>query len=69
VDIDLPRPRYRVNLAYQVNPRLQLGMEYNPKAGELNPTLNYMVQFENEKLPMINFGTSSDRIGTPPGPR
>lgn len=65
----MPRPRYRVNLSYQATPRLQLGLEYNPKAREVNPILNYMLNFETERMPMINFGTSSDRIGTPAGPR
>lgn len=54
---------------YQVNQRLQLGLEYNPNAREVGPLANYMLNFESATAPMINLGTSSDRIGTPPGPR
>lgn len=52
---------------YRFDNRLQLGLEYNPGAKELGPLVNYMVNFETENTPMINFGTSSDRIGTPAG--
>lgn len=69
VDIDLDRPRYRFTGMYQVNPCLALGIEANPSANEVGPLLNYMIQPETESLPMMNFGTSSDRIGTPAGPR
>lgn len=48
--------------------RLSLGVEYNPLAEEVGPLLNYMIAEETETRPMINFGTSSDRIGTPAGP-
>lgn len=54
---------------YQVDKRLQLGIEYNPLANEVGPLVNYMVAFEDKNWPMINIGTSSDRIGTPPGPQ
>lgn len=47
--------------------RLQLGLEYNPNARELGPLVNYMLHFETEKTPMVNFGSSSDRIGTDAG--
>lgn len=53
---------------YQVDPKLQIGVEYNPKADEVGPLLNYMIQLETVDKPMLNFGLSSDRIGTPPGP-
>lgn len=52
---------------YRIDDRLQLGLEFNPGARELGPLVNYMVNFETENTPMINFGTSSDRIGTPAG--
>lgn len=52
---------------YRVDSRLQLGIELNPGAGEIGPLVNYMVNLETETMPMINFGTSSDRIGTPAG--
>ena len=44
-------------------------MEYNPNAREVGPLVNWMINYESEKWPMVNFGTSSDRIGTPIGPR
>jgi len=69
IDIDLERPRYRFTGMYQASPKLQLGLEYNPAANEVGPLLNYMIQPETDRQPMMNFGTSSDRIGTPPGPR
>lgn len=68
MDIDLPRPRYRFTATYRFTPRLQAGLEYNPNAGEVGIIGNYILATESEKSPMINLGTSSDRIGTPPGP-
>lgn len=44
-------------------------MEYNPGAGEVNPIGNYILTPETAKWPMVSFGTSSDRIGTPAGPK
>lgn len=55
-------------MAYRFTPRLQAGVEWNPKAGEVSLIGNYIVTQETEHFPMINLGTSSDRIGTPPGP-
>ena len=54
---------------YRVDRKLSIGFEYNPLAGEVNPLLNYMIQEETDRMPLINFGTSSDRIGTPKGPQ
>lgn len=68
VDVDLERPRYRMTATYRFTPRLQAGLEWNPKAGEVGFIGNYILATETESRPMINFGTSSDRIGTPPGP-
>lgn len=68
MDLNLPRPRWRFTGVYRFNPRLQAGLEWNPNARELGFIGNYIVQVETEKLPMISLGTSSDRIGTPPGP-
>jgi len=53
---------------YRFTPRLQAGLEYNPNAPEIGLIGNYIIATESEKSPMINFGWSSDRIGTPPGP-
>lgn len=63
----MARPRWRFNTAYRINPRLQAGFEYNPVVGEILPTVNWVLQTEAETTPMISFGTSSDRIGTPEG--
>lgn len=68
MDVDLPRPRYRFTGTYRFTPRLQAGLEYNPNAGEVGFIGNYMIAHETPSRPMINLGTSSDRIGTPPGP-
>lgn len=51
----------------QASPRLQLGIELNPAAGEVGPLANYMLNVESADTPMMNLGTSSDRIGTPAG--
>jgi len=48
---------------------LQAGIEYNPNAREVGLIGNYILATETANQPMINLGTSSDRIGTPPGPR
>jgi len=53
---------------YRFTPRFQAGLEYNPAASEVNPLFNWTLNPESDKLPMINLGMSSDRIGTPPGP-
>jgi hypothetical protein len=37
VDTELPRPRWRATANYRVVPSLQLGIEYNPVAGEVGP--------------------------------
>lgn len=47
--------------------RLQIGLEFNPAADEIGPIANWILQPESEKRPMLSLGTSSDRIGTPPG--
>lgn len=48
---------------------MQAGIEYNPNAREVNLIGNYIFATETANRPMISFGTSSDRIGTPAGPR
>ena len=53
---------------YRFTPRFQAGMEWNPNAREAGFIGNWILNPESEKYPMINLGTSSDRIGTPPGP-
>lgn len=61
------RPRWRFNVARRVTPRAQIGLEYNPAADEVTPTANWVAMTETEALPMVSFGTSSDRIFSPPG--
>lgn len=63
------RPRWRFNLAYGVDDRLLVGLEYNAVVSELSPTANYTLLFETAKQPMISLGTSSDRIFSPEGTR
>lgn len=65
VDTNAARPRWRFNVAYRVLPRLSLGLEYNPAVGEINPTMNWIAHVETHKVPLVSFGTSSDRIFTP----
>jgi hypothetical protein len=43
-------------------------LEWNPNAREAGFIGNYILSPETEKWPMVSLGTSSDRIGTPPGP-
>lgn len=68
MDIDLPRPRWRFTGTYRLTPRVQAGLEYNPNASEVGFIGNWIANLESDSWPMVNFGTSSDRIGTPPGP-
>lgn len=48
-------------------PRLSLGLEYNPRADDVNPLANWVAVTERRHRPALIFGTSSDRIGTPEG--
>ncbi len=63
----IPRAAVRTTLTYQFHPRLQLGVEYNPRAGEFKPLMNLLLITETEKRPALMIGTSTDRIGTPEG--
>jgi hypothetical protein len=47
---------------------VQAGVEWNPGAGEVGFIGNWIANVESPTFPMISFGTSSDRIGTPKGP-
>lgn len=62
------RPRWRFTGTYRFTPRFQAGIEWNPAAEEAGFIGNWTLNPESEKYPMVNLGTSSDRIGTPPGP-
>ena len=50
-----------------MHPRLQIGVEWNPRVDELNPLLNAHLMTETRTRPALIVGTSSDRIGTPSG--
>ncbi len=52
---------------YRVVPTLQLGVEYNPVAGEVDPLATWFLLTETERRPAVFLGTSSDRIGSPRG--
>lgn len=61
------RAKWRNTLTYQIHPRLNIGIEYNPLAGKLSPLANFVALTETNKRPAVIFGTSSDRIGTTSG--
>jgi len=63
----LERARWRNNLSYALRDDLTVGIEYNPLAQDLHPTLNWRLVDETETRPSLMIGTSSDRIGTPHG--
>ena len=63
----IPRAAVRTTLTYRFHPRLQAGIEYNPRAGEFKPLANVLLMTEKEKRPALMLGTSTDRIGTPSG--
>ena len=52
---------------YTVIPKLQLGIEYNAVAGEVDPLATWFLLTETERRPALFLGTSSDRIGSPKG--
>ena len=59
----------RTTLTYRFTPRLQAGIEVNPRSTEekVNPLMNWLVVPEGTRTPAVIVGTSSDRIGTPGG--
>ena len=63
----IPRAAVRTTLTYKFHPRVQAGIEYNPRASELAPLANILLLTETEKRPALMIGTSTDRIGTPSG--
>jgi hypothetical protein len=67
VEGQIDRAAFRSTLTYKPMPRLSLGVEYNPLAGDINPLANWLAVKETEQRPAIMFGTSSDRIGTDEG--
>ena len=67
VDTELERPRWRATANVRVGPTLQLGIEYNPVAGEVGPLVTWFLLTAGERRPAVFVGTSSDRIGSPEG--
>ncbi len=67
MDTDAARPRWRFNAAHRLTPRLSVGLEFNPAVSEVNPIANWIAHTEMGNIPMISFGTSSDRIFSPKG--
>jgi hypothetical protein len=63
----IPRASVRTTLTYSFHPRLSAGIEYNPRANEVAPLVNFLVLTETAKRPALMVGTSTDRIGTPSG--
>ena len=63
----IPRAAVRTTLTYKFHPRVQAGIEYNPRAGEVKPLANILLLRETERRPALMIGTSTDRIGTPSG--
>ncbi len=57
----------RTTLTYKFHPRVQAGIEYNPRASEFKPLANILVLTETRRRPALMVGTSTDRIGTPSG--
>lgn len=63
----IPRAAVRTTLTYKFHPRVQLGIEYNPRASEIKPLANILLLTETKRRPALMVGTSTDRIGTPHG--
>ena len=63
------RAQLRTTLSYRIAPRLQAGVEINPRSTEekANPLVNWLALPETRNRPAVIVGTSSDRIGTPSG--
>jgi hypothetical protein len=61
------RAAVRATLIYRLHPRFHVGLEYNPKVGEVHPLITFIPVTETINRPAIIFGISSDRIGTPSG--
>ena len=63
------RAQVRTTMTYRLTPRLQAGIEVNPRSTEerVNPLANWLAVPERSNRPAVIIGTSSDRIGTPGG--
>jgi hypothetical protein len=67
IHIDVPRASRRLTLTYRFLPRLTAGVEYNPRADEVAPLVNWLAVTETARRPALMFGASTDRLGTPSG--
>jgi len=63
----IPRAAVRTTLTFKFHQRLTAGIEYNPRAHEVAPLVNFLVLTETARRPALMIGTSTDRIGTPSG--
>ena len=61
------RAAVRATLIYRWHPRFHVGLEYNPKVGEVHPLITFIPVTETKNRPAVIVGLSSDRIGTPEG--
>ena len=63
------RAQVRTTLTYRITPRLQAGIEVNPRSTQewANPLVNWLAIPEGAKTPALIVGTSSDYIGSPRG--
>lgn len=63
------RAQVRSTLTYRFTPRLQAGVEVNPRSTleRVNPLVNWLAVHETLRRPAVIVGSSSDRIGTPGG--
>lgn len=61
------RASVRSTLMYRLHTRFHIGLEYNPRVGEVHPLITLIPITETLNRPAIIFGISSDRIGTPRG--
>jgi hypothetical protein len=61
------RAAVRTTLMYRWKPRVHVGLEYNPKVGEVHPLVTLIPVTETKNRPAVIVGFSSDRIGTPSG--
>jgi hypothetical protein len=61
------RAAVRTTIMYRWHPRVHVGLEFNPKVGEVHPLLTLIPVTETKNRPAVIFGISSDRIGTPEG--
>lgn len=61
------RAAVRATIMYRWHPRFHVGLEYNPRVGEVHPLVTMIPVTETVHRPAIIVGISSDRIGTPRG--